>query len=178
MARSEQDLPRLRSIAAAQGGVASPADFRACGFSAKAVRHRVEEGAWHRVGSAVVLAPPYPNAAGWSDTALSWILHLTYGPQVLISGALALRRAQWRLPCASRIVVVGSKPNRTIPGVNVLRRPHLAPLPHAQAPQFVPAREALVDCLTVLSAGAAADLLDTALQRRYVRADTLADDLK
>jgi hypothetical protein len=177
MTRNRPDLARLQEIAATRGGVVSMADLNACSISAKAVRHRINEGSWHRVGGAVVLTPKHTVAATWSDTALSWILHLTFGPQVHISGTLALRRSHWHLPCQSHIVVVGSKPYRRLSGVTVLRRPHTDFLPHPHGPQFVTAREALVDCLTVLPPASAADLLDAALQKRYVRAETLADDL-
>lgn len=177
MARTQQDLGQLQRLAATQGGVVSLADLESCGVSAKAARHRINEGTWHRIGGAIVLAPQSTGATTLSDTALSWILHLTFGPQARISGTLALRRARWHLPCQSHIVVVGSKPYRQLPGVTVIRRPHPDLPPHPPGPQFVTAREALVDCLTVLPAAAAADLLDAALQKRYLRADMLADDL-
>lgn len=177
MARSGQDLARLQGRAVSKGGVVSPADLDACGFTAKAVRHRLSEGTWHRVGGAIILAPRQSSSARWSDTALAWILRLTFGPQTRISGSLALRRAGWHLPNESHIVVLRDKPNRRLAGVTVLRRPddNLASDPSGL--RFVPAREALVDCLTVLPAAAAANVLDTALQKRYIGPDTLAEEL-
>lgn len=152
-------------------------DLETCGISAKAARHRINEGTWHRIGGAVILAPQHARVATSSDIALSWILHMTFGPRARISGTLALRRARWSLPCQAHIVVVPSKPYRQLAGVTVLRRPRQDLPPHPHGPQFVSAREALVDCLTVLPSAAAADLLDAALQKRYVRADKLAEDL-
>lgn len=178
MARSGQDLARLQGLASAQGGVVSLADLDACGFSAKAVRHRLSEGSWHRVGGAIILAPSESHSARWSDTSLSWILRLTFGPQTRISGSLALRRARWNLPSESHIVVLKDKPNRRLAGVTVLRRPDDDPASDPRALRFVPARQALADCLTVLPAAAAADLLDAALQKRYVRPEDAADDLR
>jgi hypothetical protein len=177
MPRTGQDLERLQALATAQGGVVSPAQLGACGFSAKAVRRRINEGTWHRVGGAIVLAPGHSGAAGWNDASLSWILRLTFGPQTRISGALALRRARWHLPHETHVVVVKDKPNFGLPGVNVLRRPDIDADETAVGLRFVTAREALADCLTVLPPAAAANVLDTALQKRYIRPDTLAEDL-
>lgn len=183
MPRHGQDLGRLRALAAIRGGVVSPADLNACGFSAKAVRRRLAEGSWHRVGGAVVLSPAGSDTRAWSDQALAWILRLTFGPQMRISGVLALRRAHWHLPCETHIVIVANKPHTHLPGVTILRRPEVD-LPRTVDSasttddlRFVAPREALVDCLTVLPSTTAARVLDVALQRRYVRPETLAVEL-
>lgn len=178
MPRCGQDYERLQEIATTQGGVVAPADLGACGFSAKAVRHRVNQGTWHRVGGAVVLAPRSRGLGGGNDLALSWILRLTFGPQTRISGALALRRAHWHLPHETHIVVLKDKPNFGLSGVTVLRRPETDVSQGGNDLRFVTAREALADCLTVLPPGAAADVLDSALQKRYVSPATIAEDLQ
>ncbi len=177
MPHSGQDVARLRTLAAAQGGVVSPADLSSCGFSNAAVRRRIAEGSWHRVGGAVIMAPTQSGPAPWSDLALSWILRLTFGPQALISGALALRHERWHLPCDVHAVVLSHKPRAHLSGVIVLRRPESENSSAAEDLRFVSAREALVDCLTVLSPPEGAHLLDAALQKRYVRPDTVAQDL-
>ncbi|MFM1964721.1 MAG: hypothetical protein RL134_446 [Actinomycetota bacterium] len=178
MPRPTQDLERLWSFAAAQGGVVSQANLMACGFSSGAVRRRIAEGSWHRIGAAVALGPERSGPPAWSDIALSWILRWTFGTRARISGALALRRAHWHLPCEAHIVVLAEKPRARLPGVVVLRRPEAETSGTAGDIRFVSAREALVDCLTVLPAATAADLLDAALQKRYVRPQTLAEDLE
>jgi hypothetical protein len=104
-------------------------------------------------------------------------LRLTFGPQTRISGALALRRARWHLPHETHVVVLKDKPNFGLSGVTVLRRPDTDADDPAAGLRFVTAREALADCLTVLPAAAAANVLDTALQKRYIRPDTLAEEL-
>lgn len=121
----------------------SPAQLGACGCSAKAVRRRINEGTWHRVGGAIVLAPGHSGAAGWNDVSLSWILRVTFGPQTRISGALALRRARWHLPHETHVVVLKDKPNFGLSGVNVLRRPDIDADDTAAELRFVTAREAL-----------------------------------
>jgi hypothetical protein len=176
MPRPGQDLERLQALATAQGGVVSASDLHACGFSGSAVRRRIAEGAWHRIGGAVALGPERSSSAPWSDTALSWILRWTYGSRARISGALALRRESWRLPCEVYIVVLSDKPRAQLAGVTVLRRPESESSVVADL-RFVSAREALVDCLTVLPAREAANLLDAALQKRYVRSEMVAQDL-
>lgn len=175
MPRSGQDLERLHALASAQGGVVSAADLSACGFSGGAVRRRLADGLWHRVGGAIVLAPRQSHAAAWSDTALSWILHSTFGPQTRISGVLALRRAGWRVPSEAHIVVLDAKPHTSLAGVTVLRRPESGVVPISGQLRFVSAREALADCLTVLPESTATAVLDAALQRRYVRPAELAE---
>lgn len=176
MPRPGQDLERLQALATAHGGVVSASDLGACGFSGSATRRRIAEGSWHRVGGAVVLAPRQSQTASLSDLALSWILRWTFGASTRISGALALRREQWHLPCEVHVVVLGDKPRAQLAGVTVLRRPETESSGVADL-RFVSAREALVDCLTVLPSREAANLLDAALQKRYVRPETVAQDL-
>lgn len=184
------DLEHLHRRATVRGGVVSVQDLRECGFSGAAVRRRIADGQWHRVGGAVILAPAQPRAADWSDVALSWILRLTFGPRALISGTLALRRERWQLPCEVHVVVLPDKPRVQLAGVAVLRRPEAASgatvLRRSSVEagglvddrRFVTAREALADCLTVLPAGEGTRLLDAALQRRYVSPKTVAQDLE
>ena len=178
MPHPQYDLARLWALAADHGGVVSPAHLSECGFSSSAVRRRITDGSWHRVGGAVVLGPKRSDAVPWSDLALAWILRWTFGVGARISGALALRRAQWHLPCEALIVVLGDKPRAQLAGVAVLRRPETQTGDIARDLRFVSARDALADCLTVLPAPAAAGVLDAALQKRYVRPETLAEDLE
>lgn len=172
-----QDFDRLRALAAAQGGLVSPANLEDCGFSGGAVRRRIAEGSWHRVGGAVVLAPRGLPMANWSDAALSRTLRWTFGPRALISGALALRQERWQLSCGVHIVVVKDKVHTSLAGVSVLRRPDAEAAATVGELRFVSAREALVDCRTILPASQGAQLLDAALQKRYVRPDSVARDL-
>lgn len=175
MPRVGQDLERLQALASRQGGVVSPADLSACGFSGGAVRRRLADGLWHRIGGAVVLAPRQSHRAAWSDAALSWILHCTFGPQTRISGVLALRRSRWHVPCELHIVVLEGKPRTSLAGVTVLRRPETGDAPIVTHPRFVTAREALADCLTILPDSAATTVLDAALQKRYVRPEEVGE---
>lgn len=174
MPRKGQDLPRLSALAAPRGGVVSMAELSSCGFSRGAVARRVDEGAWQRFGSSIWLFPHRPEMTP-SDAALSWTLHFTFGPSVRVSGMLALRRAGWRLPGHAHIVVLPEKPHVQFAGVTILRRPDEASRGPVDEPRHVEPREALVDCLTVMTKQSATELLDVALQRRCLMPEALAD---
>lgn len=169
MPHASQDFQRLREKARHRGGVVSSEDLRECGFSLAVVRRRVSTGDWQRIGGAVLLSPAHTDRPALSDTALAWILRLTFGAKTRISGVLALRNAGWSLPCQTHIVVLPEKPNISLPGVTVLRRPERSTPVSADGLRFLPPREALLDCLSVLPEAAAIDLFDGALQKRYVR---------
>ena len=182
MPHARQDLQALRVLASRRGGVVSAEDLRVCGFCAGGGRRRVAVGTWGRWGGAVLLSPATgeggdaPGALG--DLGLSWALQLTYGPQAAISGALALRRAGWDLSTSALIVVVLGKPRVGVPGVTVMRRQTGRALALADGLRYVPAREALLDTLVALGPDAGADLLDRALQRRFVSVESLRDAIK
>lgn len=174
MTREGQDLPRLRAIAAPRGGVVSMAELSSCGFGRGAVARRVDEGVWQRVGSSIWLFPRRPEVTP-SDASLSWTLHFTFGAKARVSGMLALRRAGWRLPGHAHIVVLPAKPHVQLAGVVILRRPDEVLKGAVDEPRYVAPREALVDCLTVMTHQSATELVDVALQRRYLMPEALAD---
>lgn len=167
-------MSRLRTIAAPRGGVVSMAELQACGFSRGVVARRVSEGMWQRFGSAIWLFPHRPELTP-SDASLSWTLHFTFGPRARVSGMLALRHAGWHLPGHAHVVVLPDKPHMHLAGVAVLRRPDLPETQPTGEPRYVDPADALVDCLTVMTRQSATDLLDVALQRRYLLPDELGD---
>lgn len=177
MARRGQDLDRLRALAGARGGVVSRADLADCGFSTGAVRRRLAQGVWQRIGGAVVLSPPLGSPPALNDLGLSWALRFTFGPHARVSGTLALRQARWHVPTEVHMVVLEEKPHAHMPGVTVIRRTGNGRRPRADTLRFESPRDALLDCLTVLPPAAARDLVDAVLQKRYVRPEVLAGDL-
>jgi len=177
VARRGQDLDRLQALAGARGGVVSPADLADCGFSTGAVRRRIAEGSWQRMGGAVVLAPALGKLPHLDDLGMSWTLRFTFGPHARVSGTLALRQARWHVPTEVHIVVLEEKPHAQMSGVTVIRRAGKGRRPRADTLRFESPRDALLDCLTVLPAAAARDLVDAVLQKRYVRPEVLARDL-
>jgi hypothetical protein len=162
---ADQDLQGLRAIASGRGGVVSAADLTRCGVSARAAGRRVACGDWSRVGRAYVLAP---RDLHLSDQAWCHILRLSYGERARISGHLALRHGGWSLPGDSRVIVMPHEPKFSITGVTVLRRPDDAAVRRPDGVRFTRVREALIDALVVVGAGAAEDLLDVTLQKRLI----------
>lgn len=177
MPRQEQDLSRLHRLASQRGGVVSAEDLRACGYTASAIRHRLREGQWQRLGSAVILLPRTTAIPQLNDAGLAWTLQLTFGPRARVSGVLALRKAGWSLPSSVHIVATPDKPYAHLPGVQVIRRPDRGTAVSESTVRYEPGLVALVDCLTVLSPQAAANLLDAAIQRRYVQPRSLAAEI-
>ena len=110
---------------------------------------------------------------GLGEPGLAWALQLTYGPSAVISGTPAMSRAGWHLPANSPIVVVHHRPRIVVPGVWITRRQQDRVLVLADGRRYAPALDALLDTLVCLGPAVGADLLDAALQRRYVDPDVL-----
>ncbi|MFM1965202.1 MAG: hypothetical protein RL134_927 [Actinomycetota bacterium] len=178
MVHAHQDLDGLRRFAAGRGGVVSLGELADFGFSSRAVARRVDDGTWHRVGRAVLLVPPPiadPERGRRSeavprltDTQWSWVLKVTYGEGVCISGRPALARAGWQLPHGVVIAVLPRKASASVTGVSVVRRTPDRSIHLPDGREFVTAAEALVDSLVVLPKGAAIDVIDSALQQRLM----------
>lgn len=162
------DLTALLSIAHHQAGVVGDADLRRCGFSAAATARRVRDGRWQRIGGATLVAASTP---GSTDKRVAWILRHTYGDGSIVSGAVALRRAQWSLPADDMIVVASHRVRHPLSDVTVLRR---APGRYevAEGVAFAHPADAFCDLLITASAKRRRDLIDFALQRRWVDAAT------
>ena len=175
MPRARHDRERLFALSVAQGGVVSMVDLAECGVSRKAVARRVTEGTWQRLGSAILLAPP-PLDGEHHITDRQWarILTITYGPRARLSGDLALRHAGWHLAGTPRLIVVPHKPTSSLPQVRILRRPDGAAIRSREGFRFMAPLDALVDSLIVLGERHSADVIDLALQRRLINAESFA----
>lgn len=175
MPRAHHDRQRLHNLSVAQGGVVSPSDLAACGFSRRSVARRVAEGTWQRVGSAILLAPaPFDAERHLTDRQWAAVLTITYGPRARISGDLALRRAGWHLVGTPRLIVMPHKPPAVLPQIRVLRRPDGAAIRSPEGFRFMAPVDALVDSLIVLGERRSADVIDLALQHRLIDAESFA----
>lgn len=175
MPRAHHDHERLRALSAAQSGVVSVSDLASCGFSQRAIARRVAEGAWQRVGSAVLLAPASFGAeCHLTDRQWAAVLTITYGPRARISGDLALRRAGWNLAGTPRLILVPHKPTGALPHVRILRRPDGPAIRSREGFRFMAPLDALVDSLIVLGERRSADVIDLALQLRLIDAASFA----
>lgn len=142
----------------------------AAGFTYRTIRTRVDRGSWARSGRAIILRDLHH--AG--DLATAWILHLHTGPASSLSGPLALRLQGWDVPGDDHLVLNPTDRRASIDlDVRVLRRdPGMVVTRHGEPP-MVPRLDALIDTLIFRSAKEARELLDRALQRRWIQAADL-----
>jgi very-short-patch-repair endonuclease len=168
MAHSERmpaNIERLRAIAAARHGVISRAEALEAGFSYPAIRHRIDCGMWARSGRALIIRDLHLPG----DAATAWILHIHVGTASRISGPLAMRLQGWHVPGEDHLVAHPSDVQASIDlQVRILRRSVTSGIQPPGLPPLVPRLESLADTLACRSATAARDLLDHALQRRWI----------
>lgn len=165
-----RDEDALRDLARAHNGIISWADARAAGFSPRSIHSRVDRGTWARVGQALVVR----DLLVPGDAAVAWTLHLHAGTASIVSGPVAARLQGWDVP-GNDHVIVNPAPIRPPQGMDltVLRRSE----PHCRRmgglPPLVPRLDALADTLICRSQQGARDLIDRALQRRWIDAEDL-----
>lgn len=164
------DESALRELARARDGIVSWHEARAAGFTWRSIATRVNRGAWSRVGQALVIHDIHRPG----DPAAAWLLHLHCGQSSVVSGPIAARLQGWAVAGADHLVV-NSRPVAPPPGydVKVLRRADPAVTRSDDLPPLAPRRDALADILMSRSPQGARDLLDQALQRRWITAADL-----
>ena len=159
------DETSLRDLARDRDGLVSWQEARAHGFTWRSIATRVERGAWARFGQALVIHDLHRPG----DRATAWLLHLHSGPASAVSGPIAARLQGWALAGADNLVI-NPHPVSPPPGhyLKVLRRADPIKAGGGGLPPLVPRIDALVDTLTTRSPKGARDLLDHALQRRWI----------
>lgn len=169
-ARVPGDIDALREIARPRQGVVSRAEALAAGFSHHAISHRLRSGMWARSGRALIIRDVHNRG----DRATAWILHVHAGPHSLVSGPLALRLQGWAVVGEDHLVVNHSDVRADIDlDLRILRRSSSGTTRLAGHPPLVPKLEALADTLTSRSYPASRDLLDHALQKRWITSSDL-----
>lgn len=165
-----QDLECLRALAQDQAGVVSRSQAHDAGFSDHAIRTRIASGAWGHAGRALVLH----DLTISGDLRQAWMLMFNIAESALISGPLAARLGGWPLP-GTRLVVADAGHHRVgLPGVTVVRRSTLSQVPAMNGLRLAPRRDALLDTLTVCPLREAEELIDHALQCRWLDAPTFS----
>ena len=102
------------------------------------------------------------------------MLMFNIAESAVISGPLAARLNGWSMP-GSRVIVVDDEHHRVgLPGVKVLRRPESSHVPLMNGLRIAPRSDALLDTLIVSTVREAEDLIDLALQHRWLDAPTYA----
>jgi very-short-patch-repair endonuclease len=169
-ARMPGDSDSLRALARTRHGVVSRHEALQAGFSHYAIRHRLDCGMWAGVGRALVIRDLHRPG----DRATAWILYCHTGPQSLVSGPVALRLQGWEIPGEDHIVVNPSDVRAAIDlDVRIIRRVSAGYVRPDGHPPLVPRLSALADTVTCRSSRAARDLIDHALQRRWIDATHL-----
>lgn len=136
-----------------------------CGFTYRTIRTRVDRGSWVRSGRAIIIRDLH--RAG--DPSTAWILHLHTGPESAISGPLAMRLQGWDVPGTDHLVLNPTDRRASINlDVRILRRQSGNVVTHHGVPPMAPRLDALIDTLNFRSVKAARELLDRALQQRWV----------
>lgn len=158
------DTELLRDIAENQAGVVSRSQAHAAGLSDFSIRTRVTSGAWQRVGRALVLR----EMAKGGDEHIAWLLTFNVSTDAVITGPLAARLGGWDLSGSELIVVDEHNRPAGIPGVRLLRRPPSIIAPGHNGLRLAQRREAVVDTLISVSIERAEEVLDIALQRRWL----------
>jgi very-short-patch-repair endonuclease len=112
------------------------------------------------------------------DASTAWAVHLHAGPRSIVSGPIAARLQDWQMAGADHIVLT-PHPVRTPDhwGVTVVRRANPEALHLRGLPPLAPRLDALTDTLLSRSERTARDLLDHALQQRWISADDLASHI-
>lgn len=159
------DIESLRAIALPRQGVVSRSEALAAGFSYNAINRRIASGQWARSGRALIIR----DAHRASDRATAWALHLHTGHDSLVSGPLALRLQGWDVRGDDYIVVNPHDVRADIDlDLRIVRRAFDRSRRLPGTPPLVPKLGALADTLVYRSERAAHDLLDHALQQRWV----------
>jgi very-short-patch-repair endonuclease len=161
---------RLKAVAAGQAGLFTRAQARACGYSAYQVRRRLGTGEWQHVLGHVLTAAGIPVTPLLRDRAAQ----LTITDSVL-AGPSAARRHGIAIRDTATYLAVGPEYHHRLPGVRLLR-------------DEIPDRDLMLldgvlltdrartifDCLRVLPDPDAVELLDRALQAKWITLEMLA----
>lgn len=159
------DAAALARLAAAQRGLFTRAQARACGYSAYQIRRRLERGEWCAVLGPVLVStgsgvPPRDIAA-----------HLAV-PGSVLAGPSAARLHGIPVPAAAPCLLVRPGTHVDWPGIRGLRDPVQPTDVTRFGRLLVTTRPRTVfDCVRVLPDPAALDLLDRALQQRWTTLD-------
>lgn len=172
MAVKEDDV---RELARLRHGIVGWAEVRALGFSTRSIHARIDRGSWSRIGRALVIRDLYIPG----DVSTIWALHIHAGPDSGVSGPAAARLQGWNIAGSDHLLLSPS-PVRAPDGwhITVIRRQRPELVRPKGLPPLAPRLDALTDTLMCRSERGARDLLDYALQQRWIDADDLASHIE
>lgn len=163
---SAADLEMLSAIAEHQAGVVSRAQAHDAGFTDFAIRTRVASGAWQRVGRALVLR----GLAFTGDLHMAWLITFNVSSDAVISGPLAVRLGGWNLPGPELMAIEQHHRRSGLTSVRLLRREAPSVVPRRDGLRLAVRGEALADTLVNSPLARSEQVLDLALQRRWISA--------
>ncbi len=159
------DECRLRDLARTRAGVVSVEEALGAGFTHRTIRTRTDRGSWMRLGRVLIIRDLHRA----DDAATAWVIHLHTGLQSAVSGPVAMRLQGWDVPGADHLALNPSDRRASIDlDLRVLRRQSPDIVTLQGLPPLAPRLDALIDTLINRSAGGSRDLLDLALQRRWI----------
>jgi len=151
-------------LARNQHGVVATHQLTDFGIHPSVTRRRIANGTWKREGRAVII----PAWVTDDDEHEAWVLQVAAGMDAIVSGPLAARLSGWFIPGRERIVVRSSYTHRLGSDIHVLRRETPANPAQRGLLSLATRLDALADTLITRPWGDACDLLDSALQSRWI----------
>jgi len=161
---------RLQPLAAGQRGLFTRAQARDCGYSAYQVRSRLEKGAWQ-----VVLGPVLAFRGVVRTPALVDRAAVLAVPDAVLAGPSAARIHGLPVDDPRSWIAVTSPARPRVAGLHILRGELSQYDVEFVGGVLVTSRPRTVfDCLRILRDRPAQELLDRALQQRWITVDELA----
>ena len=157
------DFPFLQ-LARQQGGVITRDQALGLGASYDIQRRRVRSGLWSWHLKCLAIGQP-PRGNDWRDL---WALGLVLGPDAIVTGPLAMRVHGRAVPDQDFVVWCGPSRHPSCGGVRILRDSIARSVATGPACHVADPVDALLDTLCAVDEYRSYDLLDLALQRRWI----------
>jgi len=165
---------RLGRIADAQGGLFARRQARECGFSAYQIHRRIDAGIWKRVRGPVLAAAGLRSTARLADRAAQLAV-----PRSVLAGPSAARCWDLGVTDDRTYLFVGPHDNPSLDGVRLFfDRLDPRDIQSFEGAAITSRARTVFDCLRVLPERAAVDLLDRALQRRWIALEELVERVR
>ena len=172
-----ESLARVMRLARVQGGVLSRGQLRDCGYSHERSHRRVvagEWGSWEGGLTIPMLDQPDP------DAITAWKGRLRVGPTAIISGTLAARLDGFDVPNLVPLVLAYPRAPHPVAGLRFIQPNSEVPdrsTRYARGLKIRRGPAAVMDALSVARPKDFLQLLDLALQRRWLTGPLLRREL-
>jgi len=171
MRASDWSVLQVERLARAQHGVVSREQAADLGVSPRLVSRLLATGRW-RAHFGMLLAPGNTVV---TDSTDALALHLRLGTHSLVSGPTALRLQSIEVPDRMLVVWVPRSSMPRVHGVRLLRDDVVRQCQEVRGLRLVAPVDALLDTLITVSEQRSRELLDTALQLRWITVESWSD---